>query len=197
MNRKVEIYYPEDSVLNISTKPTKHLKKDYARCFLYEMETIASSRDLNATDLRVLIAIIGNLGYENILNISQKDLANKLKVQRPEITKSIKKLISKKYLQIIDKIGRQNIYQFNPNIAFRSRAKNHKNLCNDWEEDIFTEEINSKLNLNKDLEIKFQEKINEISKKFNIGKNKAKEIMLFLINQGLNKNSTEDNNLPY
>lgn len=148
MNKKVEIYYSDDSMLNIYTKPKKHLKEDYARCFLNEMENIASNKDLNATDLRLLITIIGNLEYENILNISQKDLAEKLKIPRPAITKSIKKLISRKYLQIINKIGKQNIYQFNPNIAFRSRAKNHKDLCNDWKNNIENKNLDPNKNKN-------------------------------------------------
>jgi len=197
MNRKVEIYYPEDSVLNIYAKPKKHLKKDYARCFLNEMEVIASSKDLNATDLRVLIAIIGNLEYENILNISQKNLAEKLKIQRPEITKSIKKLISKKYLHVIDRIGRQNIYQFNPNIAFRSRAKNHKDLCNEWREDNDQFKENKLNKLNDNLQDKFDEKINQISKKFHIEKEKVKDILLLIVNEGLNIESIKDPDLPY
>ena len=30
MNRKLEIYYPEDSVVNVYPKPKKHLKDSYA-----------------------------------------------------------------------------------------------------------------------------------------------------------------------
>lgn len=203
MNKKLEIYYSGDSVINVYAKEKKHLKDNYARCFLNEITNVASNKDLNGTDLRVLLGIIGHLEYENLLNISQKKLGEILKIPRQEITKSINKLISKNYLQIVDKIGRQNIYKLNPRIAFKSRAKNHKNLCNDWEENTTSKKIDLDINLNldsnldKNLETKFKEKIDEISKKFNVEKNKAKEIMLFLINQGLNKNNTKDNDLPY
>ncbi len=198
MNRKIEIYCPDDTVLNVSTnKPGKYLKRNYGRYFLEEMVDIASNRDLNGTDLRVLLCIIGNLEYENILNISQKKLGEILNIKQQEVSKSVKKLLEKEYLQIIDKIGRQNIYQFNPNIAFRSRAENYKNLCNDWKEDDDEFKESRSNNLNDNLQNKFDEKINEISKNFNIEKEKAKDILLLVINQGLNTKSIENENLPY
>ena len=197
MKKKIEIECPEDTKLNIYTKPSKHLKKSYGRYFSEEILNIAIDRDLSGTDFRVLLAIIGNLGYENIINISQKELGQQLNISQQSVSKTIKKLINKKYLQIIDKIGKQNIYKFNPNIAFKSRAKNHKGLCSDWKENATTEEINSNSNLNKDFQIKFQEKIEEISKEFNIEKNKAKGILLLIINEGLNKKTIKDEDLPY
>jgi len=136
MNRKLEIYYSDDCNVNISTPPKRHLKKEYGRYFDKEIIDIASNKNLNGTDLRVFLCIVGNLEYENILNISQKKLGEILGIGRKEISKSINKLIKEEYLQIIDKVGRQNIYKFNPNIAFKSRAKNHKDLCNEWQEDI-------------------------------------------------------------
>lgn len=202
MNRKIEIYCPDDTVLNVSTnKPRKYLKRDYGRYFLEEIVNIASNRDLNGTDLRVLLCIIGNLKYENILNISQKQLGEILNIKQQEISKSIKKFLKKEYLQIVDKIGRQNIYQFNPNIVFRSRAENHKNLCNEWEKDNDYKkeniEIKIEKNQNENLQIKFDEKINQISDEFDIEKEKAKDILLLIINQGLNRQSMKNQDLPY
>jgi len=43
--------------------------------------------------------------------------------------------------------------------------------------------------------MKFDEKINQITKEFDIEKKKAKDILLLIINQGLN--TTDNINLPY
>jgi DNA-binding transcriptional regulator LsrR (DeoR family) len=73
--------------------------------------------------------------YENLLNITQKALSEELGIVQPEVSKSIKKLIKGGYLRIVDKNGRQNVYQLNPHIGFKSRAKNYNLLCTIWDED--------------------------------------------------------------
>ena len=78
MNRKLEIYYPEDSVVNVFTKPSKYLKNDHARYFMSEILGLAVDKDFSGNDLRVFLAILANLGYENNLNISQQELADQL-----------------------------------------------------------------------------------------------------------------------
>jgi len=195
MNRKLEIYYSDDSNVNISTSPKKHLKKEYGRYFEEEIINIASNKNLNGTDLRVFLCIIGNLEYENILNISQKKLGEMLGIGKKEISKSINKLIKEEYLQIIDKIGRQNIYKFNPNIVFKSRAKNHKQLQDDWKADNNQFENDQSNNADKKFQNKFDKKINEISKKFDIEKEKAKDILFSFLNE--ESNITDVKDLPY
>ena len=84
-NKKLEVYYPEDSVVNISTQPKRHLKDDYARYFSAEMLGLAVDKDLSGNDLRVFLAILANLGFENILSISQQKLSEQLRIHRPAI----------------------------------------------------------------------------------------------------------------
>lgn len=195
MNRKLEIYYSDDSNVNISTSPKKHLKKEYGRYFEEEIINIASNKNLNGTDLRVFLCIIGNLEYENILNISQKKLGEILGIGKKEISKSINKLIKEGYLQIIDKIGRQNIYKLNPSIAFKSRAKNHKQLQDDWNEDKDQFKEDRSNNAGNNLQNNFDKKVNEMSKKFHIEKEKAKDILFSVLNEDLNIKDIKD--LPY
>ena len=67
---------------------------------------LGTDRDFSGTDLRVFLVIIGNVGYDNIINISQSELTAQSNISQQNISKSIQKLISKGYLQVIDKIGR-------------------------------------------------------------------------------------------
>ena len=187
MNKKAEIYYPEDTVLNLFTKPGKHLKDSHARVFLEEMIALGMDKDLSGNDFRVLLAIIGNIGYENKINISQQELGNQLDIHQARISKSLKKLISKGYLQVIDTIGRQNIYQFNPNVAFRSRAKNLKELKQAWDKATFPNTQKSPIDIDTDLEPgledKLDDKVEQLSQQFGVPRSKVRQIILSLVDQ--------------
>ena len=199
-NKKLEIYYPEDSVINVFAKPGKYLKDDYARYFMSEILNLAVDKDFSGNDLRVLLAILANLDYDNILNISQQKLADQLNIDRSAIGKSIKKLISKGYLQVIDTAGRQNIYQFNPHIAFRSRAKNYKDLCRAWEQETFPntqKPVDLDTDLEPDLEDKLDDKVLQLSEKFNVPQSKVRQIILSLVDQALENKPQEDIKVPY
>ncbi len=201
MKRKLEIYYTEDSVINVFAKTRKYLNNDYARCFLNEMLALALDRDFTGTDFRVLLAVIGNIEYDNKISISQGQLGKELNIKRPEITKSIGKLISKGYLQVVDSIGRQNIYQFNPHIAFRSRAKNYKELCSAWDNKSSPNTQNSPIDIDSDLEPnledKLDEKVSELSQQFGVPQSKIRQIILSLVDQALGTEDQEESELPY
>lgn len=201
MDNKIEVRYPKDTVVNIYPKPMKYLKDAHARCFLNEALGLAVDKDLSGTDFRVLLAIIGNLGYENLLNISQQELEKQLSVSQANISKSIKKLISKGYLQVVDTIGRRNIYMINPNVVFRSRAKNLRDLRRAWDSasipNTHSSPIDIDLDLEPDLEDKLDDKVSQLSQQFNVSQSKVRQIILSLVNQALETEAQEDTEPPY
>lgn len=202
MNNKIEISYPEDTVVNVYPKPVKHLKDSHARVFLDEMIALGMDKELSGNDLRVLLAIIGNLGYENKINISQQELGDQLNIHQVSVSKSLKKLISKGYLQVVDVIGRQNIYQFNPNVAFRSRAKNLKDLKRAWDKETLQDNQNIPIDFDLDLsepdfDDLLEEKVSQLSKQYRVSQNKVRSIILALVNQALETEHKEDLDIPY
>ena len=201
ISKKLEVYYPEDSVVNVFAEPKKYLKGDYARHFSSEMLGLAVDKDLSGNDLRVFLAILANLGFENILNISQQELSDQLEIHRPAIAKSIKKLISKGYLEIIDTVGRQNIYMFNPNVAFKSKAKNLKELKHAWDKETIPNTqkhpIDIDLDLEPDLEDKLDDKVSQLSQQFGVPQSKVKQIILSLVDQALETEEQEKSEIPY
>jgi len=201
MSRKLEVYYPEDSVVNIFAKPNKYLKDDYGRYFSNEMLGLATDKDLSGNDLRVFLAILANVGFENIFNLSQQELSDQLKIHRPAIAKSLKKLISKGYLQVIDTSGRKNTYMVNPHVILRSRAKNYKYLCRAWEQETIPNTKKSPIDIDSDLDLdledKLEDKVSELSQQFGVPKSKVKQIILSLVNQALDKESEKDSEIPY
>lgn len=200
-NNRIEVKYPKDMVVNIYPKPIKYLKDSHTRFFSDEALGLAVDRDFSGTDLRVFLAVIGNLGYENILNISQQELQKQLSISQADISKSIKKFISKGYLQVVDKIGRRNIYMFNPNVVFKSRAKNLKELKQAWDKKSIPNTQKSPVDIDKDLEPnledKLDEKVSQLSQQFGVPQSKVRQIILSLVDQALGTEEQEESELPY
>ena len=200
-NIDFKINCPDDALINISTIPNKYLKLPYIRSFQEEMVSLAVDRGFNGTDLRVFLVIIGNLGYENILSLTQKEIGDQVGIQPVEVTKSIKKLVNKGYLQVLTKIGRQNIYMFNPSVTFKSRAKNLKELKHAWDKGILPNTQKSPFDIETDLEPDLEDKLDykvlELSEKFGVPKSKVRQIILSLANQALKEPDQEDMDLPY
>ncbi|MFN9911388.1 MAG: MarR family transcriptional regulator [Pseudanabaena sp.] len=131
-----QISVPEGCMAKTVVTPIKMLTDNpHVRVFSEGLGRLAMDKDLNGTDIRVLLFILSIMEYENLLNTTQKALSEGLGIVQQEVSKSIKKLIEGGYLKIVDKNGRQNIYQLNPHLAFKSRAKNYRLLCSIWDED--------------------------------------------------------------
>ena len=203
MSRRVnlEITCPDDSNLNVFTQPKRYLKHEHIRFFQDEMISTANDRDLNGTDLRVLITALGNLDYDNKLMISHAKLGEQIAIKQQEVTKSFKKLVNKGYLEIIDTVGRQNIYMFNPGVALKSKAKNLKNLKRAWDQGTIPNTRKSPIDLDTDLEPdledKLDDKVSELSKQFGVPQSKVRQIILSLVNQALENKNQEDIDVPY
>ncbi len=200
VNRKVEVYYPDGMNLNLIPAHQKYLKEDYVRFFQGDMKDLASDKTLDGQDLRVALTIISNLSYDNKFTLSHKQLAEQVGIQRPNATKSVNKLVKKGYLQIIGKQGQQNLYMFNPSVAFKSKAKNLKQLKTAWDKQILPDTqkypVDITTDLEPDLEDKLDDKVKELSKQFDIPQSKVRQMLLSLVDQALNPNP-ENSDLPY
>ena len=203
MSKRVnlEITCPNDSDLNVFTQPKRYLKHEHIRFFQEEMISTANDRDFNGTDLRVLITALGNLDYDNRLILSHAKLGEQIGIKQQEVTKSFKKLVRKGYVEVVDTIGRQNIYMFNPSVAFKSKAKNLKELKQAWDNKTTPETIKTPIDLDTDLEPelenKLDDKVEKLSQQFSVPQSKVRQIILSLVNQALASQNQEDLDLPY
>ena len=201
VNRKVEVYYPDGMNLNLIPAHQKYLKDDYVRFFQGDMKNLANDKTLDGQDLRVALAIISHLSYDNKFTLSHRQLAEQVGIQRPNVTKTVNKLVKKGYLQIIGKQGQQNIYMFNPNVAFKSRAKNLKELKHAWDKQTLPNTqkhpIDTDTDLEPDLEDKLDQKVEKLSEQFGVPQSKVRQIILSLVDQALKSENQEDMDLPY
>ena len=203
MSKKInlEITCKDDTNLNVFTQAKKYLKHEHIRFFQEEMINTANDRDFNGTDLRVLITALGNLDYDNKLMLSHAKLGEQIGIKQQEVTKSFKKLVRKGYIEVVNTIGRQNIYMFNPTIAFKSRAKNFQELKETWDNkatpQTFKMPINIETDLEPGLENKLDDKVEQLSEQFGVAPSKVRQIILSLVDQALESKNQEDIEVPY
>ena len=77
------------------------------------LDMLATS-NLRGDDLRVLLALLGRLDFENLIQLEQADIAERLGMQRPHVNRSIKRLVTLGALLESPKIGRSRTYKLNP-----------------------------------------------------------------------------------
>ena len=89
------------------------------------MEMLAAS-DLRGDDLRVLLLLMARLDFENLIQLEQTSIAEKLGMQRPNVNRSIKRLVDIGCLLEGPKIGRSRTYRLNPAYGWKGSGKGHQ-----------------------------------------------------------------------
>ena len=85
-----------------------------------------SSNDLGANDFKVLMKLLSVLDYENLIQVSQADIARELDMHRQHVQRSIKRLIQLGIILEGVKIGISRSYRLNPSFGWKGSAKGHR-----------------------------------------------------------------------
>ncbi len=80
----------------------------------------------NVDDWRVLMALMARLDFENLIQIEQTAVAEKLGMLRPNVNRSIKRLVEIGCLLEGPKIGRSRTYKLNPSYGWKGSGKEHQ-----------------------------------------------------------------------
>ena len=80
---------------------------------------------LKGRDYEVLFALLEVLDFENLIQVSQVELAAELGMQKPHLSRSIKHLIEVGVLLEGPKIGRSKTFRLNPSFGWKGSAKGH------------------------------------------------------------------------
>ena len=96
--------------------------------FSFGSERIAQIEGLSKTDYRVLHQLLSHLEFENWINVSQATIAEELRIKKPNISRSIKNLISKGIIEKRkDPQDKRRIkYRLNPEYGWRGDADQWK-----------------------------------------------------------------------
>jgi hypothetical protein len=85
----------------------------------------------NLEDLRVLMALLEQVGYENKIIVHQVSMAREMGMQPPQVSRAIKRLIEAGAILKGPKHGINCSYQLNPEFGWMGSAKNHVKALDD------------------------------------------------------------------
>lgn len=92
---------------------------------------ILAQSNLGGNDFRVLMHLLSVLDYENLIQVSQVDIARELNMQRQNVQRSIKRLIELGIILEGVKIGVSRSYRLNPGFGWKGSAKSHREALHD------------------------------------------------------------------
>jgi DNA-binding transcriptional ArsR family regulator len=104
-------------------KKKKVPKGDWVLMFQEGLEQVATL-NLKGETLRVYMILLSKLDYENWLRIRQKDIADKLNMKPPHVSRAIKELTDNGILVKGPKVSNSNTYRLDPTFAFRGKDVN-------------------------------------------------------------------------
>lgn len=81
---------------------------------------------LQGRDYDVLFCLLECLDFENLIQVSQQDIANELQMERTHVNRSIKRLVELGLILEGPKVGRSRTYRLNPGFGWKGSAKHHR-----------------------------------------------------------------------
>ena len=87
---------------------------------------ILSKSNLSGNDFKVLMKLLSVLDYENLIQVSQADIARELDMHRQHVQRSIKRLLELGIVLEGVRIGISRSYRLNPNFGWKGSAKGHR-----------------------------------------------------------------------
>ena len=92
---------------------------------------ILAQSNLSGNDFKVLMKLLSVLDYENLIQVSQAEIARELNMHRQHVQRSIKRLLDLGILPEGVKIGISRSYRLNPNFGWKGSAKGHREALTD------------------------------------------------------------------
>lgn len=87
---------------------------------------LTSANELNHDQMRVLMALLADLDYENYIQVAQMEITYALKMQKTNDSRAIKNLIDFRVILEGPKIWRSKTYSPNPQFGWKGTISNNK-----------------------------------------------------------------------
>lgn len=102
------------------------IQEGWFMAFQEAFEALATDKDLNGQTMKVLMFLMSRLSFENFIGLEQKEIGEKLKIHKPDVSACMKQLVDKGILERGPKLGRSSTYKLNPFYGWKGRVKNLK-----------------------------------------------------------------------
>lgn len=125
-DRPYSLYNSEGKLVKrfIKKSPYK-FAGDWAAMSQEMLLKLAMNHDLKLMELRVLLYLIGTMGYQNKLDFKTVDVAEALGTRGTNVSRALTHL-SKKNILIRVVTGKSYSYSLNPNLGFKGKSGEHK-----------------------------------------------------------------------
>lgn len=99
----------------------------YGGWFAMSQQAIAALREhgLTGKDYEVLMLLLSQLDFENLIQVSQAQVAEELGMRKQHVHRTMVKLVEIGVLREGPKVGRSKTYRLDPNLGWKGTAKNH------------------------------------------------------------------------
>lgn len=94
--------------------------------------TWLAQQDMTGEQWRVLAYLLGQLDFDNYLKVQQTEIADKLHMKKPNVSRAMKKLAELDVITVGPMAGRSKTYRLNPRIAHRG-TKNYRNTLIEYD----------------------------------------------------------------
>jgi len=102
-------------------------KSSFQRHFtMNQAALITIANELNHDQMRVLMALLADLDYENYIQVAQVDIAETLKMQKTNVSRAMRNLLEFGVIVEGPKVGRSKTYRLNPQFGWKGTVSNHK-----------------------------------------------------------------------
>jgi hypothetical protein len=81
----------------------------------------------------VLWAILGRVGFENVVIVNQAEIARDLGIRAPQVSRSIRRLVESRLLTPGPKVGANQSYSINPTFFWRGQGRKHQQAAREYE----------------------------------------------------------------
>ena len=106
-------------------KRSKVINEFYGRkVMVFQKILERASKELTEGELRVFNYMLGVMDFENWINIPQKQIAKEIGIHPKTISRIVKSLAEKGYIEIYKK-GRENYYRIRPEVAWKGTEREH------------------------------------------------------------------------
>jgi DNA-binding transcriptional ArsR family regulator len=106
----------------IPYRPRYPVSERFFMAFQDGLVQIAKDDDLTLEPTKVLMYLLGQLSFENFIHVSQRDIATALGMQKGNVSRAMKLLVSKGIILDGPKVGRMKTYRLSPDLGWKGRV---------------------------------------------------------------------------
>lgn len=102
-----------------------HFKEGYIIMFQAALDEVSRDADISGETLRIWMQLLSRLEDKNWLHVQQSQIAEAMKMQPSHVSRAVRQLLTKGYLEEGPKVGRTKSYRISPKFSWRGYGEDY------------------------------------------------------------------------